>query len=383
MGYSSFEKPVLLIGSNIRFLAENAVCHGHHIFTVDHYGDWDTRKLGPNRSIVHDSDENFSIDSLVNLARGIDNCGIVFGPGFENDIKAVLSLKKTGALIGCGADSIRKARNPESLSLAASTWGFKYAKISLSEPDNIASQKWLSKPVNGMGGAGITEAGLSNFVETGPVYFQRFIKGMPSSAAVVSDGSSATVLGVMTQIVGDESLGADGFRFAGNVYPHPFAGDIIDQVTIMAESLTLEFDLAGLWGFDFIYDGSVTLIEVNPRPTAGMGLLGAVTLNDLLGMHIDTVTRASSNIILDYGAPSDYTAQARVFARRDGIFHGCERWYKSGARDIPQDGEFISKGAPILTLTESAVTYQGVMEKLRGRAVTLNNSLALGMTAPT
>ncbi|HEB71201.1 MAG TPA: hypothetical protein ENI77_01095, partial [Nitrospirae bacterium] len=178
MGYSSFEKPVLLIGSNIRFLAENAVCHGHHIFTVDHYGDWDTRKLGPNRSIVHDSDENFSIDSLVNLARGIDNCGIVFGPGFENDIKAVLSLKKTGALIGCGADSIRKARNPESLSLAASTWGFKYAKISLSEPDNIASQKWLSKPVNGMGGAGITEAGLSNFVETGPVYFQRFIKGM-------------------------------------------------------------------------------------------------------------------------------------------------------------------------------------------------------------
>lgn len=383
MGYSSFEKPVLLIGSNIRFLAENAVCHGHHIFTVDHYGDWDTRKLGPNRSIVHDSDENFSIDSLVNLARGIDNCGIVFGPGFENDIKAVLSLKKTGALIGCGADSIRKARNPESLSLAASTWGFKYAKISLSEPDNIASQKWLSKPVNGMGGAGITEAGLSNFIETGPVYFQRFIKGMPSSAAVVSDGSSATVLGVMTQIVGDESLGADGFRFAGNVYPHPFAGDIIDQVTIMAESLTLEFDLAGLWGFDFIYDGSVTLIEVNPRPTAGMGLLGAVTLNDLLGMHIDTVTRASSNIILDYGAPSDYTAQARVFARRDGIFHGCEQWYKSGARDIPQDGEFISKGAPILTLTESAVTYQGVMEKLRGRAVTLNNSLALGMTAPT
>jgi len=383
MGYSSFEKPVLLIGSNIRFLAENAVCHGHHIFTVDYYGDWDTKKLGPNRSIVHDSDENFSIDSLVNLARGIDNCGIVFGPGFENDIKAMLSLKKTGALIGCGADSIRKARNPESLSLAASTWGFKYAKISLSEPDNIASQKWLSKPVNGMGGAGITEAGLSNFVETGPVYFQRFIKGMPSSAAVVSDGSSATVLGVMTQIVGDESLGADGFRFAGNVYPHPFAGDIIDQVTIMAESLTLEFDLAGLWGFDFIYDGSVTLIEVNPRPTAGMGLLGAVTLNDLLGMHLDTVTRASSNIILDYGASSDYTAQARVFARRDGIFSGSEQWYKSGARDIPQDGEFISKGAPILTLTESALTYQGVMEKLRGRAVTLNNSLALGMTAPT
>ena len=98
MGYSSPEKPVLLIGSNVRFLAENAVRHGHHIFTVDYYGDWDTRQLGPNRSIIHDGDGDFSIESLVNLAEGIANCGIVYGPGFENDIRAfsiTLAQKRT------------------------------------------------------------------------------------------------------------------------------------------------------------------------------------------------------------------------------------------------------------------------------------------------
>jgi predicted ATP-grasp superfamily ATP-dependent carboligase len=382
MGYSSSEKPVLLIGSNIRFLAENGVRHGHHIFTVDYYGDWDTRQLGPNRSIIRDGDGDFSIESLVSLADGIVNCAIVYGPGFENDTRSLLSLKKAGRLIGCGVDSIRKARNPVAITTAASTWGFKYAEISMTAPNNIASSKWLAKPVNGMGGGGIVEAARFNSIENGPFYFQRFVEGMPSSALVVSDGSSTTVLGAMTQIIGDESLGADGFRYAGNVYPHPFLKDIIGPVTEIAESLTLEFNLKGLWGFDFIYDGSVILIEVNPRPTAGMGLLGSVTLNDLLGMHIDSVTRASSKLIFDQGDCSGYTAQARVFALSDGIFHDPEQWYKNGGRDIPEDGEFISKGAPILTLTESATTYQSVMEKLRDRALTLQSSLTIPMTAP-
>ncbi len=135
MSSGSAESPFLLIGSNIRFLAENAVRHGHDIFTVDYYGDWDTRKLSPNRAVSRNGAAgDFSMMSLVDLAEGIDNRGVVFGPGFENDINALLNLKKIGAPLGCGVDSIRNVRNPCNLARAASTWTFKYPDIQFNRP---------------------------------------------------------------------------------------------------------------------------------------------------------------------------------------------------------------------------------------------------------
>jgi predicted ATP-grasp superfamily ATP-dependent carboligase len=368
--------PYLLIGSNIRFLAENAVKHGHDVVTVDYYGDWDTRKLAPNRSILRDGDGVMSLLSLVRLAGGIANNGVVYGPGFENDIVALRGLQRLGRVLGCELKSARSARNPESLIRAAATWGFKFPETLLERREPPSDGKWLIKPLNSLGGGGVFFHGAPGGEPEGPYLIQKFTEGIPSSVAVVSNGSDAAILGVMTQIVGDPAFGASNFRFVGNVYPHPFAGDIIERVTEMAEALTLEFDLKGLWGFDFIYDGGVTLLEVNPRPTAGMGLLGACSQSDLLGLHVDSLLRNASDRIIDFAPARRYTGHARVFAEADSAFTGTEEWSQAGARDIPDNGDIIRAGSPILTVTASANTYAGVMSELKAQAARLRLSLA-------
>lgn len=379
---SPYGKRYLLVGANVRFLAENAVRHGHDVFTVDYYGDWDTRKLSPNRSIVRDGDGVMKLDSLVELARGLENSGVVYGPGFENSVEALLTLGGVGPLVGCGLETVRKTRAPEEIRRAAASWGFQYAEVApnLARTPN-AKEKWLLKPLDGLGGEGISFKEGPAPVGGRPYYTQRYVPGMPSSATVVSNGSEAAVIGIMTQIIGDESFGASGFRFVGNIWPHPFAAECAREVANIAEALTLEFDIKGLWGFDFIYDGSVTLVEINPRPSAGAGLVGKETLNDLLGMHI-TGAASGSGLILDSFTPDGFVGQARVFARTGGVFNGSEEWLAKDARDIPEDGSIIQPGAPALTVHASDQSYKGVMAKLCGLADELQSSLSGAQPAP-
>ncbi|MDH5510992.1 MAG: ATP-grasp domain-containing protein [Nitrospinota bacterium] len=369
------DKPYLLIGSNIRFLAENAIKHGHNIVTVDYYGDWDTLKLAPNRSILRDGDGVMSMLSLVRLADGIENQGVIYGPGFENDIVALRSLQRLGRVLGCDLKSARSARNPDSLMRAAATWGFHFPEILMEKSSPPESAQWLIKPLNSLGGGGISFYTEKGPEPDGPYLFQKYVEGLPSSVSVVSNGSDAAILGVTTQIVGDPDFGASDFRFVGNVYPHPFSDDIIDQLTEIAEAITLEFDMKGLWGFDFIYNGEVTLIEVNPRPTAGMGLLGICSFSDLLGLHLDSFAHETSDKMIDFAPTRRYTGQARVFAESDLTFFGAEEWAAIGARDIPENGAIIRAGSPILTLTASAISYTKTIETLKTHAAKLLQDL--------
>ena len=367
--------PYLLIGSNIRFLAENAVKHGHDVVTVDYYGDWDTRKLAPNRSILRDGDGVMSMLSLLRLADGVQNSGVIYGPGFENDIVALRGLQRLGRVLGCELKAARNSRNPDSLIRAASTWGFKFPETLLEKRRPVSEGKWLVKPLASLGGGGVFMLGSRPGEPEGPYLLQKFTEGIPSSVAVVSNGSDAAVLGIMTQIVGDPAFGASEFRFVGNVYPHPFYEEILEKTTEIAEALTLEFDLKGLWGFDFIYDGGVTLLEVNPRPTAGMGLLGSCSQSDLLGLHVDSLLRNVSDRIIDFAPARRYTGHARVFAEADGVFAGTEEWSQMGAKDIPENGSVIRAGSPILTVTASAPSYYGVMAGLKTQAAKLRRAM--------
>lgn len=374
--------PVLLIGSNVRFLAENAVRHGREVFTVDYYGDWDTKRLSLNRSIKREGSGVFDLRALMNLASGIQNSGVVYGPGFENDLMALARLSDLGRVIGCSLETVKKSRDPHSLARAAAAWNFSYPKIMTEPADFMRKERWLIKPFTSIGGSGIRFMDETHRPGTERVYYQKFHNGMPSSAIVVSNGSEAALVAVMTQIYGDPAFGADGFRFVGNVFPHPFAREITGSATTIAEALTLEFELKGLWGFDFIYEGNVTLIEINPRPTSSLGLLDMATWNDLLGLHMDSVAGKKSNLILDPGPTGKYFAQGRVYAKTDAVFTGAQAWSERGARDIPHEGDFVNAREPVITVTASDSTYSGALAKLRKEATDAQNSIFPATATP-
>lgn len=376
------KKPYLLIGKDVRFLAENSVRHHHNVAVADYAGSWDTTRICPTRSISLDGDGSFDLRSLIELSRGEEYAGVIAGSGFENDIIALSKTAELGKSLGSSLEAVRKTRNPESLLRASHAWNFKYPDIFYKKKDIIEPGKWLAKPFSSLGGAGVVFADQKSESTPEGFYYQRFINGIASSAAIVSDGAEAITLGILTQIIGDEAFGANNFTHTGGVFPHPFGSEISKAVGEIADALTLEYDLKGLWGFDFVYNGVVNLVEINPRPTLGHGIVGCATWNDLLGLHIDSVTKKYSNLIVDPGATGKYYAQAKVFAKEETVFSSSAAWLERGARDIPFDGDIIAPGQPILTLSAESETYSDVLFSLREQAKELYDSFTTATTAP-
>ncbi len=382
MGASKDKRPYLLIGSNIRFLAENAAAHGHSVYTIDHYGDWDTRRLSPNKSILRDGDGVFSMPALCRLTEGVENKGIVFGPGFENDLDSLSSLHRIGTPLGCSIESVRKSGDPNTITSIANDWGFCYPESVFDKSEIIDDPgNWLIKPVSSLGGEAIS------FADTHPtdfdkqMFYQRYHAGIPSSALIVSCGSEVTVLAIMTQLVGEKDFGAYGFRFVGNVYPHPFSDECATKVRSIAEALTLELELVGLWGFDFVFNGDVTLIEINPRPPAGIGVYCQAVCIDLLDLHLSSLVKGGLKQASNFCEQKTYWANARIFARQNLVFRNPLNWYNKGAKDIPYEGEMIETGSPILTLAASGNTYKKTICKLRNKASSLYEVLGESQSA--
>ena len=68
-----------------------------------------------------------------------------------------------------------------------------------------------------------------------------------------------------------------------------------------------------------------------------------------------------------------FTAWGRVYAREETRFCGAGKWLDTGAVDIPFDGDLIPAGAPVLTLTATDASYQGVMDKLRSYCLSVKS----------
>ena len=367
--------PFLLIGKDIGFLARNASRHDHNVEALEEAGCWDTHTLCPTQSIQRKNNEPFNLKNLTDLVIRKKYGGVVLGSGFENDIMAWAKMGDFGRPLGCSLETVRKSRSAESLLRAAKAWNFSYPDVAYRTENLPNPALWLQKPFSSLGGRGIDFADKPLLEMGNGIIYQKYVNGIASSVSIVSDGSEAVILGITTQILGEEDFGATGFTYAGGVFPHPFAKELGALVANIADSLTLEYDLKGLWGFDFVYDGKIHLIEINPRPTLGLGLIDQATWNDLLGLHIDSVTKKYSNLIVDPGKQGIYFGRAHIYAKEETIFNGAEEWREQGACDIPFDGAIIRPGERIMTITSEANSHGLVINKLRNNAKRLYDSL--------
>ncbi len=382
MEIPSAKDPHLLIGVDVRSLARNALRHNRAFILADRFGDPAMAQRRECLTLGRNHEGESLTRALAELVRGRHTGGVVFGSGFENDVLTLSRLGEVGPLMGCSIEAVRKTRDPESLIRASRAWSFPYPDIRYKKQDLDEESRWIAKPFAGLFGDGVRFAEEEEGLRPG-VFYQRHTPGFPSSALVVSDGSEAFLLGTVANIAAEPLYGATGFQYVGGIYPHPFADEITTSVANMADALTLEFDIRGLWGFDFIYHGGITLVMVEPRPPVGLELINMATWNDLLGMHLDALTSKSSNHIIDPGAPSRSYGFARVRAAEELVFSHNEQWTERGALDLPADGESIKAGQHMVTLTATGESYTSVRESLRQQAATLANDLGVAVaTSP-
>lgn len=358
---------ILLVGLTARAIAESAVRAGCDIVSVDHFGDLDTKRLGPNVSLRERGTE-YSAAALVRLARELSYDAVAYGGGLENHPEAVEALADGKTLLGNTPQTLRGVRNPAILFPFLADRGF-------TAPETITLRRdaprevpnagpWLVKPVASGGGHGVREWRGGS---PGPRHLlQQFLAGVPGSAVFVADGREAVLLGWSEQLHAPNT-----FRYGGNLFPLEAPPATIEELRRLAQALTGKFGLVGLNGIDFVLQGSrPAVLEVNPRYSGSMELVERATGTSMFGLHL----RACRGLLPPATPPeTDGRAGARpefhgkkiVYARRNVTAAASLRWLERGVRDVPHPGDTIGKGRPICTVLASGPSREQCLAALQ------------------
>jgi uncharacterized protein len=351
-------------------LADLAMRDGQRVAAFDLFGDLDLRR-GDARVVALPGG---SLTALVDAAVQVPARGVVYGASFENHPALVARLAERHALLGNVPQTLRAVRDPQRLASALRDAGLMYPRTVAAAPDD-RSGRWLRKPLRGGGGTRV-RAWRGGALPAGAVVQER-IDGVACSAAAVSDGVDAVVLGLTEQLVGRRSFGVRGYRWCGNVVPPRLpAGErdsLLEQARAICSCLAGAFALRGLFGVDFVWDGErAWTIEVNPRPTASLEAIEATCGVGVFAAHLRACAGELPQVESEHAGAA---GKAVLFATEDVVIGDSVGWLERGARDVPHPGERIAAGHPICTLVVVAATPQGVLDELDEQAARLRAEL--------
>ncbi len=355
----TIDQRVLLVGVSTRAMAESAALAGYAVWSLDAFGDLDQHPDVRALSLPRDVGVPFSVDAVVRATERIDADAVAYLSPFENHPEAVERLARGRALWGNSASVLRRVREPGVVSRG----------VGISHSD-----RWLVKPHASGGGHGIEWWSPGNPVPAGS-HVEPFIDGEPGSIVFVAAGRDLIPLGLTSQLVGDASFGATGFRYCGSILHNtskaPDSSQLLDSALQVARRVVGDFDLVGLNCIDFVArDGVAIPIEVNPRWSASMELVERTHGVSVFGLHSTACatgelppfdpTRAKSNTV---------AGTAIVFARHDVTCGDTTAWLgDSTIRDVPHPGEQIPEGRPVCTIFAAGANPDACYDGLVARA---------------
>jgi predicted ATP-grasp superfamily ATP-dependent carboligase len=330
---------VLVVAISARMLAEMAVADGYEVTALDRFGDVDLRAVA--RGAIASSN-----DGLVALAADVvDADAVVYGGGLENRPDLVQRLADGRELLGTPSELLAAVRNPWAIGAAARAAGARAPETRsvADRPTLGAGAVGLRKPRLGGGGRGVRRWAGGRLRPT--EILQRRVGGMSCSAVAIGDGRRSVLLGLTEQL-----HRPPGAQWTGNLAPPRLPGselaELGGQLSAVCAEVTARFGVRGAFGVDAIWDGRhAWVLEVNPRPTAGLELFGPGSF----AAHV----RGARGL----GLPSGRTAPTRcarvklvLFAEHDLLAPDPGWWPEGMVRDIPHRGERIARGAPVCTL---------------------------------
>jgi uncharacterized protein len=303
---------LLLAGVSVRAFAQSAVAAGYRVTAVDAYGDLDLRAIA--EVIVVPAP--YTAMAAAQAAQAVSCDVVAYTSNFENYPAALAVLTEGRTLLGNAAPVVERVREPGVLPGSP--------RIATCPP---VSGDWLLKPRASGGGHGIKAWRAGDPIPRG-MYLQERVEGVPGS--VLFDGD--TVIGTTRQIIGDPAFGGSGFKYCGNV--------LVDTRNDIAP-----LGLRGVYGIDFIErDGVAVPIEVNPRYTAAMELVGR---------------RGSVGTV----------GKAIVYARRAVTVGETRDWLGDDTvADIPMPGTRVRRGQPICTVFADGRDFETCYTGLVARA---------------
>jgi predicted ATP-grasp superfamily ATP-dependent carboligase len=358
---------LLIVGASVRAAAFSALRAGLRPWCVDLFADADLRAVCPAHRL-----EGRYPESLTECFDRAPSGPWMYTGGLENHPGLVRRLARARQLWGNDGDVLRKVRDPFVVARLLREAGSSVPEVLRPGKAIPPEGRWLIKPGRGAGGQGIRFHTADATVPPAS-YVQRHVEGESRAVLYVADDSSTQLLGMTRQLVGEEWLHASPFHYCGSVGPLSLTLDQQHDLERLGEVLARGCGLRGLFGIDGVWrDGVFWPVEINPRYTASVEVLERAMEIAALAWHrrafeATTLPPAPS---LPHGS---VVGKAILFARRDLIFP--EHLTGKKFADIPDPGERIPMGRPILSFFTRGGSVDECQTALRRMAVDLDREL--------
>ena len=400
--------PVLIVAAtSARMLAESARRGGFRPIALDVFGDIDTRRaahwigIGNRARSAIDPQRVHAV--LERLARQPRLVGWVAGGGFEDRLDLLQDCARTSTLIGNEPAIVATAKQPTDFFRILDRHGIAHPDTSFTRPASPAG--WLAKRVGGTGGwhvrrlpedeQGGSESGQADHRRADreqpdsrqakaaavdrhaprrtrgsrAVYFQREEAGQPMSALFLANGVDAVIVGCNLLLTG--CVGERSFVFQGAVGPVVLPASAARAVRHAVACVARHLELRGLNSLDFLLEGErVSVIEVNPRPSATMELHDHRLPGGLVNAHLSACSQRVLPLELPVtdapvrGIHVIYARQRVILSRRN-----CQRLQSLGwCHDIGREGTRSGLGDPLCTISCEAESTAAAIAELARRA---------------
>jgi predicted ATP-grasp superfamily ATP-dependent carboligase len=397
------QQEIVIFGASVRAAAFSALRAGLCPWCADLFADEDFRsRCSTYRIPSHSYPDGFEF-----ISQNAPPGPWMYTGGIENHSSLVKRISKFRALWGNNSDALGLARSPTFLAEMFQSNGICFPKTFTSITKLPDMSRWLAKPFQSAGGAGIrwvvdsdkwSMARKDNRVLRLPRttnhlpltathhYFQEFIEGIPCSAVYVGLEKSARFLGATRQLVGETWLNAAPFHYCGSVGPLKLDSAVQNKLENIGDVLNRECHLRGLFGVDFILSDEIPWpVEVNPRYPASVEILEHAGIQ-AMALHrsaFDPTSLQTSELSSTSDMSGPLVGKAILFTVRPLKFPKEGPWTRSlttsrsiheipDFADIPSAGSAIKAGRPILTLFSHSDSLQGCIENLKQIALDLD-----------
>ena len=365
-----------VVGASARAAVMSLARAGFAAWAVDLFADRDLKRLAPTARCPFDRYP----EAFPELCDRFPPGPVLYTGGLENHPAVVMELARRRPLWGNGPEVLEQVRDPFRLRDLLHGKGFGYPRILPSGVPLPADSRWLRKPLRSAGGLGMRFARPDDELSANH-YCQEFVTGPVMSAVFTTTTTKCVLLGVTEQLIGEAWLHAPPFVYAGNVGPVAPSPKLANELARLGVQLTAETGLRGVWGVDFIlHDSCPIVLEVNPRYTASVEVIEHGPVNYLgLASRGTEVPRLAKPVV----GKAIYFAPHRLMFPPSGPWDAdlsgdFDPWRLPDFADIPEPGEVIDEGSPVLTFFTTGSTAAECRAKLMGRAAELDQLLARG-----
>lgn len=394
---------VVIVGASVRALAESAARSGWLVHAADLFGDTDLRHVAADAVRVAGGDATGYPLGLPAAVSRFPIAPVIYTGALENHPAIIEALARDRPLAAAGTAAVRLVRDPTSLAPLVRGVGLAYPDTTTSPVGVPVDGSFVVKPTASAGGRGVRRwRGGSRKTSTGSFLWQRLVPGSAWSVSFFAGPRGCELFAASRQLIGCRWCGGRTFGYCGsvNVPLDDVYKPLRARLESLGNSLTTHCGLIGAFGIDFILSASdnAYVIEVNPRPTASMELAERATGRPIAAAHLEACGYALPTIVAMANPstpPRGVWSKAIVFASRTGSYRSplpaaletlASPWTAAdgigAVADIPQPGEPLPRGGPLITVFACGATASRSLATLRHRVAEVRRLFATDPVNP-